>query len=58
MIVGIDGQGIDDPSGFDYRFATRPLGGSAPLDVQRAGKAVKLTMALETAPDPAATKSC
>jgi Do/DeqQ family serine protease len=51
LIVAIDGQAIDDPNAFDYRFATRPLGGSAQIDVQRGGKAVKLTVALETAPD-------
>ena len=51
LIVAIDGQTIDDPNAFDYRFATRPLGGSAQVDVQRAGKTVKLTVPLETAPD-------
>ena len=51
LIVAIEGQTIDDPNAFDYRFATRPLGGSAQIDVQRAGKTVKLTVPLETAPD-------
>ncbi|WP_375789494.1 DegQ family serine endoprotease [Bradyrhizobium sp. Pha-3] len=51
LIVGIDGTPIDDPNAFDYRFATRPLGGSAEIEVQRAGKPVKLTVTLETAPD-------
>ena len=51
LVVSIDGQTVDDPNGFDYRFATRPLGGSAQIDVQRAGKVVKLTVPLETAPD-------
>ncbi|MGY3489692.1 Do/DeqQ family serine protease [Bradyrhizobium sp. USDA 4011] len=51
LIVGIDGTPIDDPNAFDYRFATRPLGGSAEIEVQRAGKPVKLTVPLETAPD-------
>ena len=51
LIVAIDGQTIDDPNAFDYRFATRPLGGSAQIDVQRGGKTVKLTVPLETAPD-------
>ena len=51
LIVAIDGQTIEDPNAFDYRFATRPLGGSAQIDVQRAGKTVKLTVPLETAPD-------
>jgi Do/DeqQ family serine protease len=51
LIVAIDGQTVDDPNAFDYRFATRPLGGTSQIDVQRGGKAVKLTVALETAPD-------
>ena len=51
LIVAIDGQTVDDPNAFDYRFATRPLGGAAQIDVQRGGKTVKLTVPLETAPD-------
>jgi Do/DeqQ family serine protease len=51
LIVAVENQPIDDPNAFDYRFATRPLGGSAQIDVQRAGKTVKLTVPLETAPD-------
>jgi S1-C subfamily serine protease len=51
LVVAVDGQTIDDPNAFDYRFATRPLGGTAQIDVQRAGKPVKLTIPLETAPD-------
>jgi Do/DeqQ family serine protease len=51
LIVGIDGQSIEDPNAFDYRFATRPIGGTAQIDVQRAGKSLKLAIALETAPD-------
>src|SRR6202521_2675794 len=51
LIVAIDGQAVDDPNAFDYRFATRPLGGTAQVDVQRAGKTVKLAVPLETAPD-------
>jgi S1-C subfamily serine protease len=51
LIVSIDGQTVDDPNAFDYRFATRPLGGSSQIDVQRGGKTVKLTVSLEAAPD-------
>jgi Do/DeqQ family serine protease len=51
LIVGIDGQTIDDPNAFDYRFATRPIGGTAQIDLQRAGKPLKLSVALEAAPD-------
>jgi Do/DeqQ family serine protease len=51
LIIAIDGQSIDDLNAFDYRFATRPLGGTAQLDIQRNGKPVKLTVPLEVAPD-------
>jgi Do/DeqQ family serine protease len=51
LILAIDGQTIDDPNGFDYRFATRPLGGTSQVDVQRGVRAIKLTVPLETAPD-------
>jgi Do/DeqQ family serine protease len=51
LITAIDGQTIDDPNAFDYRFATRPLGSTAQLDVLRNGKPVKLTIALSAAPD-------
>jgi Do/DeqQ family serine protease len=51
LIVAIDGQTVDDPNAFDYRFATHPLGGTSQVDVQRGGKTVKLTVPLEPAPD-------
>jgi Do/DeqQ family serine protease len=51
LVVSIDGQKVEDPNAFDYRFATRPLGGTSEVDVQRAGRLVKLTVPLETAPD-------
>ena len=51
LIVSIDGQSVDDPNGFDYRFATRPLGGTTQVEVQRGGKLVKLAIGLEVAPD-------
>src|SRR6266403_1688308 len=51
LIVAIDSQAVDDPNAFDYRFATRPLGGTSQIDVQRAGKAIRLAVPLETAPD-------
>jgi S1-C subfamily serine protease len=51
LIVAIDGQIIEDPNAFDYRFATHPLGGSSQIEVIRNGRPLKLTVALETAPD-------
>ena len=50
VIVAVDGHMIDDPNGFDYRFATRPLGGQAQLGVMRGGRETKVAVALETAP--------
>jgi len=51
LIVAIDGQVVDDPNAFDYRFATKPLGGSAQIGLLRGGKETRVTVALETAPD-------
>jgi Do/DeqQ family serine protease len=51
LIVGIDGQDVEDPNAFDYRFATKPLGGSARLALLRAGRETTATVALETPPE-------
>jgi len=51
LIVAIDGQAVDDPNAFDYRFATKSLGSNARLGVMRAGKELAVNVALETAPD-------
>jgi Do/DeqQ family serine protease len=51
LIVAIDGQAIEDPNAFEYRFATKAIGGSARLGVVRAGKEIAVTVALEAIPD-------
>jgi Do/DeqQ family serine protease len=51
LIVAIDGQVVDDPNAFDYRFATKPLGGNAQLGLLRGGKEARVAVALEPAPD-------
>jgi Do/DeqQ family serine protease len=51
LILSIDGQAIEDPNAFDYRFATKALGGSARLAVMRGGRELAVTVALEAAPD-------
>src|SRR5262249_41096422 len=51
VIIAIDGQPVDDPNAFDYRFATKNLGGSAKLGVLRAGRELTVAVALETVPD-------
>jgi Do/DeqQ family serine protease len=51
LIVSIDGQQVDDPNAFDYRFATKPLGGTAQLVVERGGKPFTVSVSLKTAPE-------
>jgi Do/DeqQ family serine protease len=51
VILGIEGQSVDDPNAFEYRFATRPLGQKANIEVLRGKQRLKLSIALETAPD-------
>ena len=51
LIVAIDGQPVEDPNAFEYRFATKAIGGSVRLGVVRAGKEVAVAVALEAIPD-------
>jgi Do/DeqQ family serine protease len=51
VIISVDGLVVDDPNAFDYRFATKPVGGQAQLGVLRAGKELKVAIALQTAPE-------
>lgn len=51
LILSVDGQVVDDPNAFDYRFATRPLGGAAQVEILRGGRNMTLRIPLETAPD-------
>jgi Do/DeqQ family serine protease len=51
LITAIDGQPVEDPNAFEYRFATKPIGGTARLGITRAGKELALNVALESVPD-------
>src|SRR5262245_16431251 len=51
LIVAVDSQVVDDPNAFDYRFATKALGGQAQLAVMRSGHEVRLEVVLESAPE-------
>jgi Do/DeqQ family serine protease len=51
LIVAIDGQPVDDPNAFDYRFATKAIGGSARVGLMRGGKELTVNVALEALPD-------
>jgi Do/DeqQ family serine protease len=53
LIVSIDGTAVDDANAFDYRFATKPLGGTAEVGVLRRGKEMVFPVALQSAPDSA-----
>jgi Do/DeqQ family serine protease len=51
VIVSVDGQAVDDTNAFDYRFATKPLGGTSKLGAWRAGRELTAVLALQTAPE-------
>ncbi|MBM3528914.1 MAG: Do family serine endopeptidase [Alphaproteobacteria bacterium] len=51
VIVSVDGQSVDDPNAFDYRFTTRGLGGQAKVGIVRGGREMAAAVALETAPE-------
>ncbi len=51
LITSIDGQEVEDPNAFDYRFATKSLGGSARVGIVRSGKEIAVAVALEPLPD-------
>ncbi len=53
VIVSVEGQPVDDPNAFDYRFATRPIGTSAQLGIVRGNRETRVSMPLETAPETA-----
>ena len=49
--MSVDDQAVDDPNAFDYRFATKPLGGTATLGLLRDGRELSVKVALQTAPE-------
>ncbi|MGA8560122.1 MAG: PDZ domain-containing protein, partial [Pseudolabrys sp.] len=50
LILSVDGQEVDDPNAFDYRFGTKPVGGSARLGILRGGREQTATVSLRSAP--------
>jgi Do/DeqQ family serine protease len=51
LIVGVDTQPVEDPNAFDYRFATKPLGGQTQIVILRNGRETRVTVALQSAPE-------
>ena len=46
LIVSVDGVAVEDPNAFDYRFATKPLGGTAQIGLVRQGRQMIVPVAL------------
>ena len=51
LIVALDDQHIEDSNAFDYRFATKMIGGTSRIRLQRSGRETTVTVALEVAPE-------
>jgi Do/DeqQ family serine protease len=51
LIDTIDGVTVEDPNAFDYRFATKPLGGTAQVGLVRDGRALVVPVALQALPE-------
>jgi Do/DeqQ family serine protease len=51
LIVSVDGTAVDDPNAFDYRFATKPLGGAARVGIVRQGQEQIVDVPLQSLPD-------
>jgi Do/DeqQ family serine protease len=51
VVSAVDGVDIDDPEAFFYRIGTKPIGGTATLNVLRGGKSLSLVVKLIAAPE-------
>ncbi|MGV8856180.1 MAG: Do family serine endopeptidase [Devosia sp.] len=50
VILSVDGTAVDDPSGFNFRLATKPIGETAALQRMRAGVDDTVNFTVEAAP--------
>jgi Do/DeqQ family serine protease len=51
VITAVDGVAIDDPDGFGFRFATKPLGGTVALTILRGGRTQDVSVRLVAPPE-------
>ncbi|MGL4322631.1 MAG: DegQ family serine endoprotease [Beijerinckiaceae bacterium] len=51
VIITIDGQTVNDPDSFGFRFATKLIGGTTTLRVRRKGREVVVPVSLAAAPE-------
>ncbi len=52
VVTAIDGTVVEDPSAFNYRLATKPLGTQARLAVSRGGESFEAQLPVEAPPAP------
>jgi Do/DeqQ family serine protease len=50
VILAVDGTAVDDPSAFNFRLATKPVGETTVLSRQRSGATEDVSFAVEAAP--------
>lgn len=50
VILSVDGVAIDDPSAFNFRLATKPIGQSATLERLRGGSTESISVTVEAPP--------
>jgi serine protease Do len=50
VILGIDGVAIQQPSAFDFRLATKPIGTEVSIDYLRDGRETTVSVVLEAPP--------
>ncbi len=51
LLVSVDGTPVEDPNAFGYRFATKPLGGTAQIGLVRQGHQMTLPVTLQPLPE-------
>lgn len=54
LVLAVDGQTIDDPDSFGYRFTTRGIGGTVPVQILDGGREKTVTLTLMVAPESVA----
>jgi Do/DeqQ family serine protease len=57
VILSIDSVNVDDVGALNYRLATKPIGGTAKLGVQRDGKLYATSLPLQAAPESPAREA-
>lgn len=51
VIVQVSGKQVADPRAFRYRFSTKTIGGSVPLEIMRDGRVISVSVPLQEAPE-------